>query len=66
MTDPPRSADEQFLLSLPKRFPRVARIYHYQWKGTTTAGWDSGLIAATGRQRPAYSVLLGWMRSHKQ
>lgn len=58
--------DEQFLLSLPKRFPRITRIYHYEWKGTTTAGWDSGLIAANGRPRSAYTVLLNWMRTHRQ
>jgi hypothetical protein len=56
--------DEQFLLSLAKRYHRIARIYHYEWKGDTTAGWDSGLIAPNGRARPAYTVLLNWMRHH--
>jgi hypothetical protein len=54
--------DEQFLLSLTKRYHRIARIYHYEWKGVTTAGWDSGLIGPNGRPRPAYTVLLNWMR----
>ena len=34
--------DEQFLLSLTKRYHRIARIYHYEWNGTVSAGWDSG------------------------
>ena len=58
--------DEQFLLSLPRRFPRIARIYHYEWKGAATAGWDSGLIGPNERPRSAYTVLLNWMRSHRQ
>jgi Glycosyl hydrolase catalytic core len=56
--------DEQFLLSLTKRYHRIARIYHYEWKSVPTAGWDSGLIAPNGRPRPAYTVLLNWMRAH--
>lgn len=50
--------DEQFLFSLPKRFHRVARIYHYEWQGQARAGWDSGLIAPNGSTRPAYNVVL--------
>jgi hypothetical protein len=56
--------DEQFLLSLTERYHRIARIYHYEWKGATTAGWDSGLISPTGSPRPAYTALLNWMRLH--
>jgi hypothetical protein len=48
------AADERYLLSLPRRFPRVSRIYHYEWQGVSTAGWDSGLISAAGKPRPAY------------
>jgi hypothetical protein len=54
--------DEQFLLSLSKRFHRIARIDHYQWQANPLAGWDSGLLAANGRPRPAYSVLLNWIK----
>jgi Glycosyl hydrolase catalytic core len=54
--------DEQFLLSLTKRYHRIARIYHSQWRGNPSAGWDSGLIAPNGRPRPAYAVLLDWIR----
>jgi len=49
--------DENFLFSLPRRFHRVTRIYHYQWQGTVdtaTTGWDSGLIGPLGVPRPAY------------
>ena len=54
--------DEQFLLSLSKRFHRIARVYHYQWQANPLAGWDSGLIAADGKPRPAYTVLLDWIK----
>ena len=53
--------DEQFLLSLTKRYHRIARIYHYEWKGSPSAGWDSGLIGPNGRPRPAYTVLRKWL-----
>lgn len=53
--------DEQYLLSLSKRYHRIARIYHYEWQGNTSAGWDSGLIAPNGSTRPAYNVLLNWI-----
>jgi hypothetical protein len=52
--------DESFLFSLPKRFPRITRIYHYQWQGTVATantGWDSGLIGPGGVPRPAYGVV---------
>jgi Glycosyl hydrolase catalytic core len=57
--------DEQFLLSLTNRYHRIARIYHYQWQANPAAGWDSGLLAANGSPRPAYTVLLNWMKSHR-
>ncbi len=49
--------DEAFLFSLPKKFHRVTRIYHYQWQGsvdTPSTGWDSGLIGPGGVPRPAF------------
>jgi hypothetical protein len=52
--------DESFLFSLPGRFPRVTRIYHYQWQGTHPSkdtGWDSGLLYPNGTPRPAYHVV---------
>jgi polysaccharide biosynthesis protein PslG len=58
--------DEQYLLSVSNRYHRIAAIYHYEWRGSSSAGWDSGLIAPNGRPRPAYNLLLNWMRHHKQ
>jgi hypothetical protein len=55
------AGDEQFLLSLAKRYHRIARIYHYEWRGSASAGWDSGVIAPNGRARSAYRVLLNWI-----
>jgi Glycosyl hydrolase catalytic core len=52
--------DEAFLFSIPRRFPRVTRIYHYEWQGTylsAGAGWDSGLIGANGVPRPSFTAL---------
>jgi hypothetical protein len=49
--------DETYLFSMPKRFPRITRIYHYQWQGTVdtpSTGWDSGLLGPQGVPRPAY------------
>lgn len=49
--------DEAFLFSLPKKFHRVTRIYHYEWQGsidTPTTGWDSGLLGPGGVPRPAF------------
>lgn len=49
--------DERFLFSLPRRWHRITRIYHYQWQGTLPGpdtGWDSGLIGPRGVPRPAY------------
>jgi hypothetical protein len=56
--------DESYLLSLTKRYGRIARIYHYQWQANPLAGWDSGLIDASGKTRPSYNVLLNWIKSH--
>lgn len=46
--------DERFLFSLPKRFHRIARIYHYQWQANNDIGWDSALLGPKGGWRPAY------------
>jgi hypothetical protein len=54
--------DEQFLLSLTRRYHRIARIYHYQWQANPGAHWDSALLAANGTPRPAYNVLLNWVK----
>ena len=54
----PRGAarDECYQFKLPKRFHNITRIYHYQWIADPKAGWDSGLLAANGKPRPAYQV----------
>jgi Glycosyl hydrolase catalytic core len=51
--------DESFLFSLPKRFKRITRIYHYQWQAVASAPWDSGLLGPDGAPRPAYYVVAG-------
>jgi len=56
------AANERYLFSLPQRFPRISRIYHYQWQVTTRDGWDSALVAFDGRVRPAYNLLRSLVR----
>jgi Glycosyl hydrolase catalytic core len=56
-SDAAAGRDEKFLFSLARRFKRISRIYHYQWRASPIAGWDSALISATGRPRPAYYVV---------
>ena len=39
--------------------PRVKRVYLYSWKATrSNRRWDSGLLSAAGRLRPAYHMLV--------
>ena len=57
--------DESYLLSLTKRYPRISRIYHYQWSAVSTAGWDSALLDTKGRPRAAYWVVLHWQQAHR-
>jgi hypothetical protein len=41
---------------------RVGRVYLYQWSGAPLgARWDSGLIAADGRPRPALNVVESYL-----
>lgn len=41
---------------------RVRRVYLYQWTGAPLgARWDSGLVAADGRARPALNVVERWL-----
>jgi hypothetical protein len=56
-SDNAAARDETFLFSLPHRFHRISRIYHYVWQATRGAGWDSGLLAPDGTIRPAYYVV---------
>jgi Glycosyl hydrolase catalytic core len=48
------NTDERYLFTLPKRFHRIQRIYHYQWQAVAAAPWDSGLLGPLGKPRPAY------------
>jgi hypothetical protein len=42
---------------------RVQRVYLYQWSGAPLgARWDSGLVAADGRPRPALNVVERYLR----
>jgi hypothetical protein len=42
---------------------RVRRVYLYQWSGAPLgARWDSGLVAADGRPRPALNVVERFLR----
>jgi hypothetical protein len=42
---------------------KVRRVYLYQWSGAPLgACWDSGLVAADGRPRPALNVVERWLR----
>jgi hypothetical protein len=42
---------------------KVGRVYLYQWSGAPLgARWDSGLIAADGRPRPALNVVEAYLR----
>ena len=43
---------------LARLSPRITRIYLYHWSsGGPGSSWDSGLVAADGRPRPALEVL---------
>jgi hypothetical protein len=57
--------DEAFLFSLPTNFPRLARIYHYQWRDDPAAHWDSGLLGPNGELRAAYRVIAKATGGHR-
>ena len=40
------------------RLPRIERLYLYNWRFDGNSKWDSGLIAADGRERLGYYELL--------
>jgi hypothetical protein len=49
------------LRSAAKR--KVARVYLYQWSGAALGDrWDSGLVAADGRPRPALNAVEAFLR----
>jgi hypothetical protein len=60
--DEPRAArSTRHVLRLAAR-RRVRRVYLYQWSGAPLgARWDSGLVAADGRPRPALNVVEAYL-----
>lgn len=47
-----------WVLRLADRTPRLRRVYIYDWSpGPVSNGWDSAIIGASGKPRPAYDVL---------
>jgi hypothetical protein len=55
----------RWLFRVAQLSPRIRRVYVYHWNGERGPGvrWDSGLIGADGRPRPAYWVLKRELRS---
>ena len=49
----------KWVFKLAALSPRVKRVYFYNWLPGPT--WDSGLVDAHGRPRPAYDVIRGWL-----
>jgi hypothetical protein len=50
--------DRFILRKLVKLSPRIRRVYFYEWNAVTSHdAWDSALISAAGKVRPAYDVL---------
>jgi hypothetical protein len=48
---------------LARRFPRIQRVYLYQWQKTNPQDrFDSGLVAPDGSERPALDVLRDHLR----
>ena len=50
----------RWVFRLARLFPRVKRVYFYNWNPGPT--WDSALMDKRGRPRPAYRVLQRWLR----
>jgi hypothetical protein len=52
-----RSTEQAFVLA--KMSPRITRMYLYNWyaPSDSSAGWDTGLVAADGAPRPALDVV---------
>jgi hypothetical protein len=64
------SAATAWLLSIADRSPRITRVYYYHWRSAASLAtahrfrgysWDSGLIAPSGRARPAFAVVARWL-----
>ena len=46
-------------------FPRVRRLYLYNWRADGNPRWDSGLISSEGLERQAYWELLGGLAKER-
>jgi hypothetical protein len=46
----------RYVLRLAVALPRVKRVYLYQWREVRDAPWDSALLSASRRLRPAFKV----------
>jgi hypothetical protein len=62
-----------FIFDFAALSPRITRIYYYHWRSPGVPGhmprkarWDSGLIDAHGRARPALWVVAKVLRRHLQ
>lgn len=62
-----------YIFDLARLSPRITRIYYYHWRSPGVPGhmprkarWDSGLIDAHGRARPALWVVSELLRHHVQ
>jgi hypothetical protein len=43
---------------MPKLSPRIERIYLYHWSAEKGKAWDSALLSAKGKARPAYGAFV--------
>ena len=50
------AAATRYVLRLAVAQPRIKRVYLYQWREVRDAPWDSALIGANRRLRPAFKV----------
>ena len=62
--DPERAASAiRHAFELGEAFPRIKRIYLYQWQKTNPQDrFDSGLIAPDGSERPGLDVVRDYLR----
>ena len=57
----------RWVLKLARLSPRVKRVYFYQWTPLgPDATWDSALMDASGRPRPAYYVVRDHLRAARE
>jgi hypothetical protein len=56
----------RFVFKLAALSRRVKRVYFYHWAPAPTLlpTWDSALVDRQTKPRPAYNVLLSWLRRH--